>query len=418
MRGVVKFIVQPIFPYLISFNKSIIFFRNRDFWSDIVTIVDDELRKLRKMDRTEYQQAADRRQGMNKAVVDDVQKVFQGKSADQLASLQAGIEKKLDAKEEGTDIGYWESLLSELKAHLARARLKDKHRENLTNKLEMLKAEQTQEEMLYKKEEPGVKAGESTSRESPIPSKVSTEDEDETAGGLLQYPKRMEEQDVKDAEVAPTQEFINGNYSPTYICELDIELGSIIILEEEEISKRKMDQRKALQGSKVENVMNAEERALEREAKKGMGDDEAKFSVEADVDPSTSYEWSDKYRPRKPRYFNRVHTGFEWNKYNQTHYDIDNPPPKVVQGYKFNIFYPDLIDKTSTPQYTLTPCGMEGTAKDFCTLRIHAGPPYEDIAFKIVNREWEFGYKRGFRCQFHNNIFQLWFHFKRLRYRR
>ena len=40
-----------------------------------------------------------------------------------------------------------------------------------------------------------------------------------------------------------------------------------------------------------------------------------------------------------------MHTGFEWNKYNQTHYDIDNPPPKVVQGYKFNIFYPDLIDK-------------------------------------------------------------------------
>merc|ERR1712150_458524 len=131
-------------------------------------------------------------------------------------------------KEEGTDIGYWESLLSELKAHLARARLKDKHRENLTNKLEMLKAEQTQEEML------GVKAGESTSRESPIPSKASTEDEDETAGGLLQYPKRMEEQEVKDTEVAPTQEFLNGNYSPTYICELDIELGSIIILEEEE----------------------------------------------------------------------------------------------------------------------------------------------------------------------------------------
>jgi hypothetical protein len=39
-------------------------------------------------------------------------------------------------------------------------------------------------------------------------------------------------------------------------------------------------------------------------------------------------------------------TGYEWNKYNQTHYDYDNPPPKVVQGYKFNILYHDLIDKT------------------------------------------------------------------------
>lgn len=49
----------------------------------------------------------------------------------------------------------------------------------------------------------------------------------------------------------------------------------------------------------------------------------------------------------------RVHTGFEWNKYNQTHYDMDNPPPKIVQGYKFNIFYPDLINKNSTPEYYL-----------------------------------------------------------------
>lgn len=96
----------------------------------------------------------------------------------------------------------------------------------------------------------------------------------------------------------------------------------------------------------------------------------------------------------KFRYFNRVHTGFEWNKYNSTHYDMDNPPPKVVQGYKFNIFYPDLIDKASTPSYTLTVCSDN---RDFVVLKIHAGPPYEDIAFKIVNREWEYGYKRGFR---------------------
>ena len=39
-------------------------------------------------------------------------------------------------------MGYWESLLSQLKAHLARARLRDKHSENLRRKLELLKAEQ------------------------------------------------------------------------------------------------------------------------------------------------------------------------------------------------------------------------------------------------------------------------------------
>ena len=55
-----------------------------------------------------------------------------------------------------------------------------------------------------------------------------------------------------------------------------------------------------------------------------------------------------------------MHTGFEWNKYNQTHYDFDNPPPKIVQGYKFNIFYPDLIDKSITPEFRLIPTGIVG----------------------------------------------------------
>ena len=35
--------------------------------------------------------------------------------------------------------------------------------------------------------------------------------------------------------------------------------------------------------------------------------------------------------------FDFLFQGFEWNKYNQTHYDMDNPPPKIVQGYKFNV---------------------------------------------------------------------------------
>lgn len=151
-----------------------------------------------------------------------------------------------------------------------------------------------------------------------------------------------------------------------------------------------------------------------RRAKEGMGQDEAQFSVEMPL-TGKAYLWADKYRPRKPRFFNRVHTGFEWNKYNQTHYDFDNPPPKIVQGYKFNIFYPDLIDKRSTPEYFLEACADN---KDFATLRFHAGPPYEDIAFKIVSREWEYSHRHGFRCQFANGIFQLWFHFKRYRYRR
>ena len=54
----------------------------------------------------------------------------------------------------------------------------------------------------------------------------------------------------------------------------------------------------------VQSVIAAEEQALQREARKGMTADEAEFSVETTLD-SQVYLWSDKYRPRKPRYFNR-----------------------------------------------------------------------------------------------------------------
>ena len=84
--------------------------------------------------------------------------------------------------------------------------------------------------------------------------------------------------------------------------------------------------------------------------------------------------------------------GYEWNKYNQTHYDHDNPPPKMVQGYKFNIFYPDLIDRQRAPAYQLLP--DQSGAKDTCVIRFRGGPPCEDLAFKIVNREWEHSHKK------------------------
>lgn len=75
-----------------------------------------------------------------------------------------------------------------------------------------------------------------------------------------------------------------------------------------------------------------QQQQLERASARLMGDmadeGDAPFGGEVALD-SRIYWWHDKYRPRKPKYFNRVHTGYEWNKYNQTHYDHDNPPPKV-----------------------------------------------------------------------------------------
>ncbi|TFJ86936.1 hypothetical protein NSK_002024 [Nannochloropsis salina CCMP1776] len=106
--------------------------------------------------------------------------------------------------------------------------------------------------------------------------------------------------------------------------------------------------------------------------------------------------------------------GWDWNMYNRTHYDHDNPPPKTVQGYKFNVFYPDLIDKTKAPTFFMERCDNP----EFTIIRFHAGPPYEDVAFKILNKEWEKSHKRGFKCLFERGILSLYFNFKRARYRR
>ncbi len=155
-------------------------------------------------------------------------------------------------------------------------------------------------------------------------------------------------------------------------------------------------------------------------AARAMGDltesGDVPFGGEVAVD-SQVYWWHEKYRPRKPKYFNRVHTGYDWNKYNKTHYDGDNPPPKTVQGYKFNIFYPDLIDPAKAPSYKVEedPESDDGST---CIVRFSAGPPYEDIAFRIVNKNWELNSKRGFKCVFERGILHLYFNYKKQFYRR
>ncbi|KAJ1438586.1 cactus-binding C-terminus of cactin protein-domain-containing protein [Ochromonadaceae sp. CCMP2298] len=149
------------------------------------------------------------------------------------------------------------------------------------------------------------------------------------------------------------------------------------------------------------------------------GDREEKMEVGDEIALSGgTYWWQDKYRPRKPRYFNRVKTGWDRTKYNLTHYDHDNPPPKMIQGYKFTLFFPDLIDKQKTPKFFVEQCDEAQGGKDFVIIRFHAGPPYEDVAFKVINKEWDCHRRSGFVSVFDRGVMQLHFNFKRSFYRR
>uniref|UniRef100_A0A1A8L4W9 Splicing factor Cactin n=1 Tax=Nothobranchius pienaari TaxID=704102 RepID=A0A1A8L4W9_9TELE len=417
--------------------------KNVDFWRDMTTITEDEISKLRKLEAS-GKGPGDRREGINTAVSTDVQSVFKGKTYSQLQALHLNIESKIRAGGSNLDIGYWESLLQQVRVYMARARLRERHQDVLRQKLFKLKQEQgVESEPLFPiiKEDPGSeedeeraarersaeergplapstrenKTRETEEEEEPRPSTSAAGNQDEDGGE-----KSEGKDDEEKGEAVLTEEdliqqsqadYDSGRYSPALLTTSELPLDSHTITPEEDTHRLQLARR---QLQVTGDANESAEDAFVRRAKEGMGNDEAQFSVEIPVS-GKMYLWADKYRPRKPRFFNRVHTGFEWNKYNQTHYDFDNPPPKIVQGYKFNIFYPDLIDKRSTPQYFLEPCPDN---KDFGNLRFHAGPPYEDIAFKIVNREWEYSHRHGFRCQFANGIFQLWFHFKRYRYRR
>ncbi|XP_026465647.1 LOW QUALITY PROTEIN: cactin-like [Ctenocephalides felis] len=395
---------------------------NIDYWNDLTVIVEDELHKLRKIAGQAESAAVVRREGIHQAVVKDVTEVFKGKTTNQLDQLQKQIENKISGTTtDGIDIGYWESLLSQLKAHMARARLRDKHQEILKRKLQLLQAEQqvsTNSESVEHVAESRVPVESNTGQAANKPKDNDRKENTENSEEEVDYDSDESQSPARDLLTASFALYEQGCYSPVYLTPAQLEPGTVIVEEEVDTKRLEFKRDTILNGSSnKEQSLSKLELSLRTEARRGMGGDEAEFSVEAGIGEFDIpvYLWSDKYRPRKPRYFNRVHTGFEWNKYNQTHYDMDNPPPKIVQGYKFNIFYPDLINKSDTPEYFLTPCPDN---KDFAILRFKAGPPYEDIAFKIVAREWEYSYKRGFRCQFHNNVFQLWFHFKRYRYRR
>jgi len=180
------------------------------------------------------------------------------------------------------------------------------------------------------------------------------------------------------------------------------------------------------------STVTAQQAAFDREVSRGLRDNEELVTTEVPVETKHIDRWPSNIKPRKPRYFCRLTLGYEWNKYNQTHYDADNPPPRVVQGYRFNIFYPDLMPREDgvvrAPTYKiereggrkrgemLAPAGEDDT----CVIRFTSGPPYEDIAFRIVDKEWDYSAKRerGFRSSFDKGVLTLHFMFKKIYYRK
>ncbi|KAG0036209.1 hypothetical protein BGZ82_004533 [Podila clonocystis] len=386
---------------------------SQEFWRAMLIVCED---KLSELDRTRNEQSV-----VAPHIAQDIANKLAGKSYEQLVLLQGQIQRKL-AEGGAIDVDYWEALLKTLIVWKAKAKLNSIHQIVLQKRLEQLKSRQMREAEKEKAELAAVLAMQTQEVEG---------DTSNLRHGGIEEETDMGQNDLDVDMLASTNAVpYDRSMSPEPIDTLSREDSSLAVVDQWEdwaeiLDKRRQVLNKQFNPKKRNPDQDASEQhpdddfvaklMFDKEAAKQLTGDEETFNVEASLQRQQTYMWQDKYRPRRPRFFNRVHTGYEWNKYNQTHYDHDNPPPKVVQGYKFNLFYPDLIDKSQAPTYEIV---KEPGTEDTVLIKFKSGPPYEDIAFRIVNREWEHSHKKGYKSVFDRGVLQLHFNFKRQFYRR
>ncbi|KAG0335902.1 hypothetical protein BG000_007131 [Podila horticola] len=386
---------------------------SQEFWRAMLIVCEDRLSEL---DKTRNEQSV-----VAPHIAQDIANKLAGKSYEQLVLLQGQIQRKL-AEGGAIDVDYWEALLKSLIVWKAKAKLNSIHQIVLQKRLEQLKSRQMREAEKEKAELAAVLAMQVQEVEG---------DTSNLRHGGIEEEADMGQDDLDVDMLASTIAVpYDRSMSPEPIDTLSREDSSLAVVDQWEdwaeiLDKRHQVLNKQFNPKKRNPDQDAGEQhpdddfvakiMFDKEAAKQLTGDEETFNVEASLQRQQTYMWQDKYRPRRPRFFNRVHTGYEWNKYNQTHYDHDNPPPKVVQGYKFNLFYPDLIDKSQAPTYEII---KEPGTEDTVLIKFRSGPPYEDIAFRIVNREWEHSHKKGYKSVFDRGVLQLHFNFKRQFYRR
>eukprot|EP01063_Lacrimia_lanifica_P004738 TRINITY_DN12699_c0_g1_i1.p1 TRINITY_DN12699_c0_g1~~TRINITY_DN12699_c0_g1_i1.p1 ORF type:complete len:553 (+),score=262.01 TRINITY_DN12699_c0_g1_i1:162-1820(+) len=325
----------------------------------------------------EHLQGEARRSGVHADVQSDVAKQFAGKTLAEVEEGEREIKAQLQSLPAGIDQEFWDTLLKQVAIFKSKALLKDLYNNKMKD--------------MYGEDAAPAGGGRAAARQRVL---LCTEDSEDEA--QEEFRRRH-----------------TGRLSPPVVPISELSEAAIDALVGEKDDLRAMVAlRASVWGGKEGKT---EQESLMRARGDKLTDQEELFDETVDV--KTTYSWHDRYRPRKPKYFNKMHTGYSWNRYNATHYDVDNPPPKQVMGYKFNISYPDLADKTQQPAFFVEPTS-KGWNDDRCVLRFTAGPPYEDVAFLIVNKEWDKNWRAGYKCTFDRGVMQLHFQFVRYRYRR
>ena len=273
---------------------------DQQYWQDITTITDDELAKLRKLSSQLYNdhRVDDRREGINSAVFQDVTETFKNKTPQQLEQLEQRIKLKIE-NETGIDIGYWESLLSQLQAHMARARLHDRHQLTLKRKLQKIK----QEQGIFHAPLP---SSSTTSKSSVI--STSTIHKKEKDGNNHQVDASDEEiSSFEDLDIKCIHDYQDGCFSPVLIQinNFNLDVHKLCADETDDWDKLKQQRESVMKSGSVKPDVEDAFEAFARSMGSLTSDDSVINTV---VPMDVQYLWSDEYRPRKPRVFNKVHT--------------------------------------------------------------------------------------------------------------
>lgn len=339
------------------------------------------------------------------SVAGDLDKLLGPKTLEELEKLEKQIRAKLSSNEP-IDTDYWEHLLTSLLTYKARAKLRKVSHSILDARSGGLRKQQVAEAAALK-----------SRLEARLHSRINGAEGE--AQNQQETGSRREERHMLDPEpllrLRPEDKSLESMTVEEFARKVTDDRRQILKRGFVPSRKRTNDSvptsahEPAAKRSRTEPA-DSNPSAFDREVARGLGENEELFTQEEEVVTKNRAQWANQHRPRKPKHFNRVLLGYEWNKYNQTHYDHDNLPPKVIQGYRFNIFYPDLVDTSKAPTYkierengrrrgqTSAPAGEDDT----CVIRFVAGAPYEDIAFRIIDKEWDYSAKRerGFRSSF------------------
>ncbi|KAL8424864.1 hypothetical protein Efla_001669 [Eimeria flavescens] len=278
------------------------------------------------------------------AILANIGAILRGKTSGESEALKDHVKTKLET-EEDVDSAYWEAILQKIPLFEARA-ICMVCRERIAKKAA---------ELEYQKKCEQAKADAAVSGVTGQRAAASPDTEERQ----LHQIQKLQEQAKRAARVEVQNPGADGSHAP--------EWSQVNILHPAEEQEGRMAERQAANHRQRERRLlqfgiddektteQENEEVIDRTAtfedcvrkeEKNASPDEEVMSDSPEMKVKQHYGCEEKYRPRKPRFFNQI-----------------------VQEYKFNIFNPDVIDKTKTPTWALAP----SDTPDTIIFRFYAG---------------------------------------------